>query len=103
MQNQIEPTERELKIINYGPKTIKSYIYGLKEYFAFKKKDFENRSDPFGPACLPASRQAGRQVGRFQVFRSAFSGTPKRSLSRIYCGARFGSGYFHITSTFRQR
>jgi hypothetical protein len=29
------------------------------------------RSDPFGPACLPASRQAGRQVGRSQVFRSA--------------------------------
>ena len=26
------------------------------------------RSDPFGPACLPSVRQAGRQVGRFQVF-----------------------------------
>jgi hypothetical protein len=45
MQNQIEPTERELKIRNYSPKTIKSYIYGLKEYFAFKKKDFENLNE----------------------------------------------------------
>jgi site-specific recombinase XerD len=42
MQNQIEHTERELKIRNYSPKTIKSYIYGLKEYFIFKKQDFEN-------------------------------------------------------------
>lgn len=42
MQRQIEQTERELKIRNYSPKTIKSYIYGLKEYFAFKKQDFEN-------------------------------------------------------------
>lgn len=45
MQNQIEQTERELKIRNYSPKTIKSYIYGLKEYFAFKKKDFENLNE----------------------------------------------------------
>ena len=39
MQNQIGPTERELKIRNYNPKTIKSYLYGLKEYFAFKKRE----------------------------------------------------------------
>jgi hypothetical protein len=45
MQNQIEPTERELKIRNYSPKTIKSYIYGIKEYFAFKKNDFENLNE----------------------------------------------------------
>jgi hypothetical protein len=44
---------------------------------------------------LPAGRQASRQVGRFQVFHSAFSGTPSF--------ARFGCGYFHITSTFRRR
>lgn len=42
MQIQIEQTERELKIRNYSPKTIKSYLYGLKEYFNFKKQDFEN-------------------------------------------------------------
>jgi hypothetical protein len=45
MQNQIEETERELKIRNCNPKTIKSYIYGFKEYFAFKKKDFENLNE----------------------------------------------------------
>ena len=42
MEKQIEQIEQELKIRNYSFKTIKSYIYGLKEYFAFKKKDFEN-------------------------------------------------------------
>jgi pyrroloquinoline quinone (PQQ) biosynthesis protein C len=45
IQNQIEQKERELKIRNYSPKTIKSYIYGLKEYFAFKKQDFENLNE----------------------------------------------------------
>jgi hypothetical protein len=39
MQNQIEPTERELIIRNYSLKTIKNYLCGLKEYFAFKKKE----------------------------------------------------------------
>ena len=37
MQNQLERIERELKIRNYSPRTIKSYHYGLREYFAFKK------------------------------------------------------------------
>jgi hypothetical protein len=68
MKNQIEPAERELKIRNYNPKTIKSYIYGIKEYFAFKKKDFENRSDPFGPAC----RQAGWTISSFSLVEDAF-------------------------------
>ena len=45
IQNQIESTERELKIRNYSPKTIKSYIYEIKEYFAFSKKDFENLNE----------------------------------------------------------
>ncbi len=38
---QLELTERELKIRNYSPRTIKSYLYGLREYFAFKKTEFE--------------------------------------------------------------
>ena len=42
MQGQLEQTERELKIRNYSTKTIKSYLYGLKEYFSFKKHGFEN-------------------------------------------------------------
>ncbi len=42
MQFQIEQMERELKIRNYSPKTIKSYLHGLKEYFLFKKHDFKN-------------------------------------------------------------
>ena len=45
MQNQTEQAERELKIRNYSPKAIKSYIYEIKEYFAFSKKDFENLNE----------------------------------------------------------
>ena len=39
MQIQLEQTERELRIRNYSPKTIKSYLYGLGEYFAYKSSD----------------------------------------------------------------
>jgi site-specific recombinase XerD len=41
MQVQISRTERELKIRNYSPKTIKSYLYSLREYFIFKKVNLE--------------------------------------------------------------
>jgi integrase/recombinase XerD len=41
MQTELERTERELKIKNYSPKTIKSYLYGLREYFTFKKDRFQ--------------------------------------------------------------
>ena len=37
MQDQLNLTERELRIRNYGPKTVKSYLYGLQKYFTFKK------------------------------------------------------------------
>jgi len=42
MQKQLESTKRELKIRNYSPKTVKSYLYGLKEYFVYKKQKFES-------------------------------------------------------------
>lgn len=38
-QEQLEKTERELRIRNYSRKTIKSYLYGLQKYFAFKRHD----------------------------------------------------------------
>ena len=40
MQTELQKTERELKIKNYSSKTIKSYLYGLREYFSFKDGDF---------------------------------------------------------------
>ena len=40
MQTEIDKVERELKIKNYSSKTIKSYLYGLREYFSFKGGDF---------------------------------------------------------------
>jgi len=47
MQIELQKIERELKIRNYSSKTIKSYLYGLREYFSFKgnnltKLDEEN-------------------------------------------------------------
>ncbi len=40
-QELIRKTEIELRIRNYSPRTIKSYLYALKDYFAFKKVDLE--------------------------------------------------------------
>lgn len=36
MQNEIEQLEKELRIRNYSPKTIKIYSHSLKKYFIFK-------------------------------------------------------------------
>jgi hypothetical protein len=41
MQQQLALMEREMRIRNYSHKTIKSYLYGVSEYFKFKQKDFE--------------------------------------------------------------
>jgi len=41
MQTLLDKTEIELKIRNYSLKTIKIYLYGIKEYFIFKKTNFE--------------------------------------------------------------
>lgn len=41
MQLQLDHTVRELRIRNYSSKTVKSYLYGLREYFAFKQGDFD--------------------------------------------------------------
>lgn len=40
MQTELQKTECELKIKNYSPKTLKSYLYGLREYFSFKDNNF---------------------------------------------------------------
>lgn len=40
MQTELQKTKRELKIKNYSPKTIKSYLYSLREYFSFKANNF---------------------------------------------------------------
>lgn len=40
MQTELYKVQRELKIKNYSPKTIKSYLYGLRKYFSFKSSDF---------------------------------------------------------------
>lgn len=37
MHEQLAKMERELRIRNYSQRTIKVYVYGLREYFTFKK------------------------------------------------------------------
>lgn len=41
MFEELEKTQREMRLRNYSPKTVKSYLYGLKEYFSFRGEDFE--------------------------------------------------------------
>lgn len=40
MQIQLSLVERELRTRNYSPRTIKIYLFALKEYFLFKKSNF---------------------------------------------------------------
>jgi len=141
MQNQIEPTERELKIRYYTPENHKKLHIRAQRISCFQEKGFcenlneKNRMNvdelwckmshfpiggvrskkfeqistkicrvgeitprpPFRPPHFSASGgeatlsdlPAGRQVERFQVFRSTFSGT--------LSFARFSGGHFHIT------
>jgi len=41
MQKELDLVDRELRICGYSPKTIKSYLHGLKEYFDYKQVDFD--------------------------------------------------------------
>lgn len=45
MQIKFHKLERELKIRNYSPKTIKSYLFALNLYFAFKRSDYEKLNE----------------------------------------------------------
>jgi site-specific recombinase XerD len=42
MQKQLKQVVGELRLRNYSPKTVKSYLYGLRKYFKFKKSDFRS-------------------------------------------------------------
>ena len=50
MQIELQKTKRELRIRNYSPKTIKSYLYGLQKYFTFKKINLEKTDLSFNIA-----------------------------------------------------
>lgn len=39
MQHELSRAEREMRIRGFSPKTVKAYLYGLGEYFAFKQND----------------------------------------------------------------
>ena len=41
MQKLLDQLETKLRICNYSSKTVKGYLYALKEYLAFKKSNLE--------------------------------------------------------------
>ncbi len=45
VQTHIDQTVRELKIRNYSPKTVKAYVYGIREYLIYKNTDFHVYSE----------------------------------------------------------
>lgn len=71
MQKQLGQTERELKVRNYSPKTIKSYLYGLREYFSYKKKDFETLDSENIKDFLLACQEKGTSPQSRNLFLNA--------------------------------
>lgn len=95
MQKQLTQTEQELKIRNYSHKTIKSYLYGLKKYFAFKKNDFESLDINNIKDFLLFSEKQGVSaqacnlfpwnfwVSFFYFIRNVFDASPMISMRRV--------------------
>jgi len=71
MQEQLDQAERELKIRNYSQKTVKSYLYGLKEYFSFKKASLENLDVENIKEFLLRSEQKGVSAQSRNLFLNA--------------------------------
>ena len=71
MQKQIDLTERELRIRNYSQKTIKSYCYGLREYFGFLRIGFERFDEDRVKEFLLSCEQRGVSPQTRNLFLSA--------------------------------
>lgn len=71
MQEQLEKSERELLIRNYSRKTIKSYLYGLREYFLFKKQNFEKFDTEHIKNFLLFSERSGVSAQTRNLFLNA--------------------------------
>lgn len=71
MQNLLNKTEVELKIRNYSPKTIKSYLYALREYFNFKKTKIEKLDTENIKQFLLKKQEAGSSPQTRNLFMNA--------------------------------
>ncbi len=71
MQKQLNLVQRELKIKNYSPKTVKSYLYGLKKYFTFKKRNLETLDQNHIKEFLLYCEQKGISAQSRNLFLSA--------------------------------
>ena len=71
MQIQLDKIERELRIRNYSPKTVKSYLYGLREYLVFKKDNLEILNQENIRNFLLRREQKGTSPQSRNIFLSA--------------------------------
>lgn len=71
MQEQLEQTKRELKVRDYSPKTIKSYLYGLKEYFSFKKSRLKSLNNESIKSFLLNTKKRGVSAQTRNLFLNA--------------------------------
>lgn len=71
MHEQLDKMRRELEIRNYSPKTIKTYLYGLREYFNFKKQTFELFDEDNVKNFLLACTKTGASAQSRNLFLNA--------------------------------
>ena len=62
METELQKFIRELKIRNYSPKTLKSYLTGLREYFIFKKYSFNQLDEDNIKNFLLALEKKGKSA-----------------------------------------
>jgi site-specific recombinase XerD len=85
MQTQLEQTEKELKMRNFSPKTIKIYLYGLGKYLVYKGLDIrvydENNIKSFlthlaSTGSSPQTRNTFLSAIKF-YYREVIKATPR--------------------------
>lgn len=59
MQHELSRAEREMRIRGFSPKTVKAYLYGLGEYFAFKQNNLDVPDEEDIKNFLLAKERAG--------------------------------------------
>ncbi|MDD5567433.1 MAG: tyrosine-type recombinase/integrase [Patescibacteria group bacterium] len=85
IQSELDSTEKELKIRNYSPKTVKSYLYAIREYFIFKNRDYhiyEEESVKNFLLLLKNKNISGQSINVYLnaikfYYRNVLKGTPK--------------------------
>lgn len=77
MQVELKKIERELKIRNYSLQTIKSYLYGLREYFEKGDRFI------FSPRLSVSSDVCHQELWTIQTLREEHTFKPYNSLTTL--------------------